>query len=469
MPRWRDIDLGNKVFQNLPETALTEATAVLENGWINEARGHNRFPGLEQIVTFPDDGNVYLSDLDGDLIAATTSGRVYRVDRTLEFNDVTGVPLSGGRPVVFTKTEDELILAAGGPMLRLRKTLTELLAAETEPTTHVAFIDGYVVYIEKGSARFFHSDPGQTRTFPALNVFAAESKQDLLNAVVVTPYRELLLCGEESIEQWERLPQGTVPFGRRWTTGDGLLEPYSLITANNGNYGLNENLEFVRFSGQVSQPISEDFRAVVEGIDETSFCWGSELFIQGQAFLLWQFPNATNVYGTTGITLIYEYRTGRWYYLYGWDAERGVPDRWPGYSIHKQWGRTFIGLKGGVGELKTDAYSVLGSPQRMLYRSAPISSWGESSIYELEMRAVRRAKSVEEKPAKIRLRAHKENGVPTKWIERTLGQGHSTSPVIINFGELGNSNIWQFEYEITDPGNINISGLRALVQSIQND
>ena len=70
---------------------------------------------------------------------------------------------------------------------------------------------------------------------------------------LVTPFREVLCAGTESIEQFERLSNGSRPFYRRWTTGEGLAQPYTLVADVNGTYGVNGKTEFVRFQAQVSK------------------------------------------------------------------------------------------------------------------------------------------------------------------------------------------------------------------------
>src|SRR5262245_14909384 len=122
------LPLDSKLFLNVAESALKHAAAALENVVITEAKGLRRFPGLAPFATLGDRGRVYLTDWRGDLLASTSLGRLYRVDANGNVADVTGVPLSGGGRTTFAKTEDEILLAAGGPILTWNGITTKVLS-----------------------------------------------------------------------------------------------------------------------------------------------------------------------------------------------------------------------------------------------------------------------------------------------------------------------------------------------------
>src|SRR5207253_2763042 len=159
--------------------------------------------------------------------------------------------------------------------------------------------------------RFFHTAPGVSSSWNPLDVFTAEGKPDDLNALLVTQFREVLMCGEDSIEQFERTQSGDRPFFRRWASGDGLAFPYTLVEADQGVWGVNKKREFVRFSGQTYQQRSDDVGAVLMAIDDWTDAWASALIVDGQKYILLQAPRAATPYGTRGLTLLYDYRARR--------------------------------------------------------------------------------------------------------------------------------------------------------------
>ena len=446
---WLEVPINSKLFQNVKEAVLTKASAALENCFQNETGGHSRFPGLKDFSDLLGVAPVYLNEWKGDLVAVSGDGNTYRIGRAGVANNVTGVLVSGGRRATFARTEDELIIAAGGKMIRLAGTETEVLSDDAPDSTHIAFIDGYVVAIERESGRFHHSLAGQYRVWEALDVFSAESQPDFVNALAVTPRRELLICGVDSIEQYERLPAGDVPFFRRWAVGEGVYAPYTLIVADNGAWTINKSREFVRFAGQVSEPAGDDIGITLEDVDDWDGAWASLMHIQGQKFIVLQMPNATTVYDGKGITALYDYRQQRWFNLYGWDSDLDRPSRWPGWSHYSIWGRNFVGGNGKVYELDKETYDNGGELQRMLGRTAHLDKWGESRVDNLRIRVKRGVVGSNEDNPQISIRAIRDNGTPTRWRRKGLGKAGDRQ-MTIEFGGFGCAHTWQFEYLITD-------------------
>lgn len=460
--KWLDVPLDGKLFENVKEACLTRAHAAMENAFINETKGQSRFPGLKPFITLTGNAPAYLHEWRGDLMAVT-QGRLYRINQSGVAEDVTGIPIAGGQRVIFDRTDDELLMAAGGQIIRFAGDATEVLSEDAPEATHVGYVDGYVVANERDSGRFWHSNAGAWRTWEPLSVFTANSQPDNINAILVTPFRELLLAGVDSIEQYERLASGTTPFFRRWGVGEGLAYPYTFVAADNASWGINKRFEFARFSGQLSQPASTDIGRSLETIDDWTDAWSAEIGIVGQKFILLAIPYATNVYGTEGVTLVYDYRQKRWFNLFGWGD--GVPGRWPGWSYYALWGRHFVGGPGAIYELDPTVYTNLGEQQRVLVRSAHFDDWGESRVDNVRMRIKRGATGSNGVEPKIYLRARRDNTTWTNWVQKGLGlAGHSH--MVIEFGGFGSAHTWQFEYQLTDAAEWEVASLQALVTQL---
>lgn len=469
---WRQLSIG-KWFGNVSESCLSRASAALENAFLNESGGITGFWGLREFVRLPSGGRVYLNDWkdqNGDLMAATGHGRVFRIDQKATATDVTRVPLSGGHRPTFAKTDDELLIAAGGPILAYAGKETQPLSDDAPDSTHVGYIDGYTVAIEPGSGRFWHTAPGVSKSWDPLDVFTAEGKPDDLNALIVTPFRELLLCGQDSVEQFEPLTGGDRPFARRWATGEGIYAPYTLINdVDAGTWGVNKKREFVRMSGQSSRPVSDDVGRVLacdedgNPLDWTD-AWGAPLLAFGQKFLLLQLPEAITPYGTKGLTLLYDYRAGRWNSLYGWDDRRGVPARWPGWSVHSVWGRTFVGGEGVIYELDRTAHDLAGMPQRVLLRTAhyPAMQFGGKAVRIDNLRVrLKRGGAAQNSPrAQCSVRMIKDGRRPTKWARRSLGRAGETN-FFVEFGAFGECESFQLEFVVTDAAEVEMVSIDA--------
>lgn len=467
MGQWVNVSIDSKLFQNIEESVLRKSAAALENCFINEAGGLSRFPGLESFITIPGDAPVYLHPWKapiGDLVAVSNS-RIYRINQAGEKTDVTGVPISGGRRVMFDETDNELVMAAGAQIIRLAKDTTEILSADAPLSTHVGYIDGYLVAVEVHSGRFQHSTANAFRTWDPLDTFSADGKPDEINGLLVSPYRELLLTGVESVEQFERLPSGTTPFFRRWSVGEGVLAPYTLISVDQGNFAINSSYEFARFTGQVSEAAGDDLGLTFEKVTDWSDAWTAAVQIKGQKFILLKIPEAVNAYGSKGITCLYDYRQKKWYNLYGFDG--GVPISWPGCSYAEIWGRRFVGGVGRIYELDTEAYDNAGQVQRMLLRTAPLDEWGPSFVDNVRMRVKRGVGSNSDPdvaPPMIALRCIRDGNRRTKWKYKSLGRPGDNYNTI-QFGGMGAAkSTWQFEVMVTDAISCEIVKIEAEVR-----
>lgn len=471
MVQWANVDWDGKLQQNLDETLVSAKIVALENGFHAEEGGFSRFPGHRTFCGLAGAERTYLTKWRQNLIAVTDKGRTYRIDKNGNATDVTGVVLSGGRRPIFDRTEFELVMAAGGPILRLKDSRTEILSRDAPQTTHVAFVDGYLVAIEPGSGRWYHCSPGEYENWNPQDVFTAEGKPDDLTACVVTPYRELLLAGEDSVEQFERSVGGeNRAFYRRWTTGEGIQAPYTLLAFKTGTFGVNPLGEFVRFQSQVTRAESDDIYLSLQEVTDWTDAWSTVLHIVGQKFILLQIPNTPNDYGTLGRTYLLDYRARRWSELFGWDSARGLPARYPAWSYQSLWGRHFIGVEGGVAELTPETYTLSsGAPQRWLIRSGVIDKWGtQSRIDDVELKFKRGlSPQTPEREAEIRFRAICDGGRRvTRWIRRGLGRP-GQKEIAVRLGGLGFATTWQFEIECTSDVPVEFRSQRVFVEEMR--
>lgn len=459
--KWTDVELNPKWFTNVDSACLTRGAEAMENLFVNETGGQSRFPGLSTFATLAGNQPTYLYEWRNDLIAVT-GGRVYRMDAYGNVEDVTDVQVSGGRRVVFDRTPNELVMTAGAEPIRFAGRRTEILSADAPLSTHIAFVDGYLLAIERGSGRFQHSDVDGYRVWNPLNFFSANGKPDDLNAMQVTPFRELILTGLDSIEQFERLANAETPFFRRWSVGEGVFAPYTLTYGDNASWYVNKKKEWVRSSGQTSVSQGDDIGRSLEKIDNWEDAWAQEVAIVGQKFFVIQAPKATNVYGTQGVTLLFDYRQKRWMSLYGWNASTGIPERWPGWSYYPLWKRHFVGGNGKVLELDSNVFQNDGVTQRVLFRTGHISKFGESSVDNLRIRVKRGVGSYTEDP-QIGIRAIRNNNQPTRVRRKGLGKS-GDSAMMIEFGGYGWAHTWQFEIDMTDAAQYEVVSMQVLLQ-----
>jgi len=464
MAQWAEIDWSKPVYASADEAILKNSVATIENASANAAGGMSRWPGLSPFVAVPGQ-RIYLKPWNGDLYAATDQGKLWRISRAGAVVDVTGVPISGGQRVVMEATDDRLLMAAGGPILQLVGRQTEVLSRSAPETSHIAYVDGYVIAIERWTQRFLHCQPGVYETWDPLDVFSANAKADPIHAVVVTPYRELLLAGAEHIEQFERLPSGSQPFSRRWSTGEGVAYPYTLVADKTGTYGVNPRHEFVRFAGQVSQEQGEPIGLLLSNVDDWTDAWAQSLTIFGDPFVVMQMPMATSPHGTKGITLLMNQRDKRWSFLYGFDRETGAASRYPAWSFASIWGRTFAGVDGAVAEVDMKAFDILGEPMPFVVRSGHVDKFGPSRIDDVRVRMKRGVGAAAGRAPLVGLRVNRDNLGFDQWQWEPLGT-EGQNEMVIRFGGQGTADTWQFEIRVTDPVDVQFVSMQARVERL---
>jgi len=459
---WEKVRLDAPVLGNVDETALPgAASATLENAFITETGVLQRFPGLRDFTRVAG-GRVTLTDWRDDLIAITSIGQVWRISASGDVTDLTGFQVTGGGRPVSAKTENELVIAAGGPIVRLRGNKTERLSSGAPNSTHVAFISGYLAAIEPGSGRFWHSRAGAYDQWDPLDVFSAEGNPDNLTAAVVTPFNELLLAGPQSIEQFEPVASGTQPFFRRYAMGDGVRAPYTLVVVDGALCGINTRYEWARYSGQISQDIGQLQGRLLERVDDWREAWADLIHIEGQKFVVLQAPKATNRHGTAGVTLLFDYRAGRWASLSGWDADVSQPGCWPGRSVCRLWGRWFVGGEGGrIYALEPDAFDTAGAPQPVLWRSGHWQMEGHRTRVGNSRITVRRGGTdVNAAEPVLRIRVNRDNRGWSGWKAVGLGKaGHRQ--MTVGLGAWGAADTWQWELSMTDAAACQIMSLEV--------
>jgi len=469
MARWRNVPIATKLFMNIDEAALTRALASVENSYITEADSLSRFPGLKNFTDVADNGRVYLNDWRGDLTAVTSKGRFYRIDKAGTVEDMTGVPVMGGGRAVFAETDKEKLVTAGGQIIKFAGGPTEILSADAPLASHIGVIDGYVVANEINSGRFMHSSAGTPNVWDPLDTFAADGNPDNIRGLMVTQFREVVLAGAKSTEQFERLQSGDIPFFRRWAVGEGLLAPYLMMFADNAALMVNNRYEIVRMSGQTSQPIGDDIKKVLEQVDNWDDAWmgafpDEPLQVNGQVFILLQIPHATNWYGTKGLTFLYNAKKSHWTTLFGWDSNLGLPRRWPGWSYWPLWGRTFVGGEGTIYEVDLANFTNAGETQRWYVRTAPLNEGGPITVDDLRIR-VKRGMGSNTAESKLQVRALRDNVSWSSWVDVPLGRA-GQSDFIVTLGGFGSADVFQWEFVATDNVQIELSKVEALVEAM---
>jgi len=454
MGEWVDIELNKKLFKNVDGDSLTRAYGALENCFVTEANGISRFPGLVEFSDLKSDGDIHINRFGNNMIAVGTDGRSFIVDTLGTSTEIDGPQVLGGDRTSFAKTRDGLMMAAGDQIIRYDGKKNTVLSPDAPLSSFVGFVDGYVMAVEKSSGRWQHTTLNNIDVWPGINTIAVDGSDDNINAMLVTPYNEIMFSGEESIEQYERFPGGASPFFRRWSISDGISEPWTLCWASNSVWGLNERLEFVRLTGQLSKTASDNIqkeiedRYILSDLGSLDKAWAAAVYIKGQKFIILQSPEASNEYGTKGFTVVLDIRRGDWFEIFGWNDKLGVPDLWPGRSIFRLWGKTFVGGVGKIYEFSNTTYQNDGNVQRAYIRTAHFDTLSTVRINKVKLTIKRGVGSYTANP-KIMFRTNFDNKGFNNIQYRDLGLAGNRT-MIIEFGAQGMGDTYQFEIACTD-------------------
>jgi hypothetical protein len=381
MPRgydqWRPLPLDKTLFANLPEGAVTGGyQTAIENGFHQRARAATpAFPDFRvrrlrrqcaglpaRFQRRPDRGR-----LQGQVRASTATPTSRTCHRSA----------GGGRPPRGVCQDRPRTADGGGRADRAAARLKDRTAvvggAACSP---VAWLDNFTIAVEINSGRFFHSSPGAPDQWDPLDTFAADGNPDNINSLLVTPARELMLGGEDSIEQFERSDGGDAPFARRWAIGAGGVKlPYAIAVRRQLRLDHQQppRARALRRPGAGSQ--SDEFRTPAGGDRRLVGCMDGgypdrPLHIRAEVHHP-AGPERHQCLRHQGRDArLFDYENGkRFFSLYGWDRAAGVPSRWPGWSHWTLWDRVFVGGEGKVYELDPRAsqrrrHAALADPHR---------------------------------------------------------------------------------------------------------
>ena len=132
------------------------------------------------------------------------------------------------------------------------------------------------------------------------------------------------------------------------------------------------------------------------------------------------------------------------------------------------WGRHFVGGNGKVLEIDATTHANDGVKQRMLGRTAHIDEWGECSVNNVRMRVKRGIGTSNDEDVaapQIRLTCIKDNTTRTRPAVRSLGRPGQTETTI-EFGRMGTAHTWQFEWEVDDNCEVELSYIQAQVERV---
>jgi hypothetical protein len=234
----------------------------------------------------------------------------------------SGIPAGTTVASITNDTTFELSQAATATATGVTLTFSPFLAQITDPDFYgavgVGFIDGYFVYNEPNSQRFWVTESYNGLSIDSLAFASAEGSPDNLVTLIVD-HREIWLFGVNTVEVWYNAGTPDFPLARIQGAFNeiGCLAAYSVAKLDNGLFWLGRDARgngiVYRSKGYSGERIST--HAVEWQIQQYSTLEDAVAYTyqqDGHSFYVLNFPTANT-------TWVYDVATGVWHERAGWN------------------------------------------------------------------------------------------------------------------------------------------------------
>lgn len=281
------------------------------------------------------------------------------------FSKINWGTIDGSNRVSFGVTPTQLVICASpNAYVFDGTTLTQISDPDytTRGGAQVVSVDGYVLFREPNTGRFFSSDLNDALSYDALNFATAEGYPDNIIGMIVD-HRQVVLAGTQSIELWSNTGRAGFPFER---DANGFIElgcaaGESFAKADNSIYWLANDLTVRRLSGytpvRVSQPGVEQ---AIGSYGTVSDAYGYGYTQNGHVFYILTFPTAQH-------TWVLDVTTGEWH-----ERESFGSTYWKPSGATSVYGKIFVqhAASGDVGYLDTNIYTEMSAGAQTTLRSS---------------------------------------------------------------------------------------------------
>ena len=254
----------------------------------------------------------------GDYGYAVSGTTLYKIDS--DFNVVSKGTVSGTGQVSMVDNGTQLFIAAGATGY-IYNSSTDVFAQITDAdfagAVTVGFIDGYFVYNQPNSQKFWVTSLYDGTSVDPLDFASAEGSPDNLVSLIVD-HREIWLFGQSSIEVWYDAGLPDFPIARIQGAfiEIGCAAPFSVAKLDNGVFWLSSDARgrgmVYRSNGYAGVRISThsvewQIQQYADITDAVAYTYQQD----GHSFYVLNFPSAN-------ITWVYDVATQAWHQRAGW-------------------------------------------------------------------------------------------------------------------------------------------------------
>lgn len=326
------VDFGKGSFPAMDESTLDgPISPYAVDLYEDELGARFKRPGLARLgsqnVGVPVQGSYWSETFQAFFVVG--GGRVYKISLDGTVFLCTGPIFETDQRATFTENGTYVFITAGSVTLQCN---SSTVVQVTDPlwasiiTTHLIWVDGHVLFNQKGSNYFWWTDVNSTTA----NSDNSEAANADLDHIVAMDYllREVYLFGTRSTEIWFNTGETPGTFQRLEGAfiGRGCSAPYSIVKANSTIFWLDHERSFICLEGRnpkvVSQPIAKVLRDLpsVEDMVANHFQFGNRRFISLSSV-------------SNNLTLIYDYVLDRWYQWGIWDSTKNSYNMWSLNSV----------------------------------------------------------------------------------------------------------------------------------------
>ncbi len=373
---------GTKLYRINTDWTYAELGTVVGSSNVNMVDN-----GTQLFIAAGANGYIY-NDTDIELQCNTTNG-----DATVTTADTSsiwvGQPVSGpGIPIgatvlsITNSTTFELsanaTATATGVTLAFTPFFSQITDADFPGAVGVGFLDGYFVFNEPNSQKFWVTASYNGLSIDALDFASAEGSPDDLVTLIVD-HREVWLFGQNSVEVWYNAGLPDFPLARIQGAFNeiGCLAAYSVAKLDNGLFWLGSDARgfgiVYRSKGYSGERISThavewQIQQYATLADAVAYTYQQD----GHSFYVLNFPTANT-------TWVYDVATGVWHERAGW--ENNAFTRHRGNCQMNFNNEIVIGdyVAGGIYAYDSTVYTEAGSIQKWLrsWRALPT---GENNL-----------------------------------------------------------------------------------------
>ena len=276
-----------------------------------------RAPGLNYLATMGE-GPVRGLWQFGNYGYAVSGTSLYKIDS--DFNVVSKGTVSGTGQVSMVDNGTQLFIAAGATGY-IYNSSTDVFAQITDAdfagAVTVGFIDGYFVYNQPNSQKFWVTSLYDGTSVDPLDFASAEGSPDNLVSLIVN-HREIWLFGQSTVEVWYNAGLPDFPLARIQGAfiEIGCAAPFSVAKLDNGVFWLSSDARgrgmVYRSNGYAGVRISThsvewQIQQYADITDAVAYTYQQD----GHSFYVLNFPGAD-------ITWVYDAATQAWHQRAGW-------------------------------------------------------------------------------------------------------------------------------------------------------